>query len=374
MPPTKPYFTALTGLRAVGAWSVFFYHINPFGTDSTAWKIAHEGHVGVTLFFVLSGFLICVGNLEGVQLSANWFRTYLGNRVARIVPLYMLLTVLTFVLYQLNNSFDPSGLWKFTFWRDKLLIIVLNLTFLRGFFKDFIFSGIAQGWTLTVEILYYLAFPLLLLGLRRTRWPAALLLGYGALFVAVGCLLVLVLPHRFGLFQSPSFLFSLTFFGRASEFLIGMGLALLVRRASPIHRPRAPLFTYGGLAWIAACISGLIFLNDPLDEVTGALPRPEELVLNNLVLPFGVAALLWGLIYERSRVRWLLKSRVFKLLGGASYAFYLVHIGVANQFLLNYLTQSVWLRFVLLNSIAIVLFHYVEEPLNKMLRPARQAA
>lgn len=71
-------------------------------------------------------------------------------------------------------------------------------------------------------------------------------------------------------------------------------------------------------------------------------------------------------------LRWLLKTRVFDLLGKASFAFYLVHIGIANTFLLNYLTQSVWLRFMLLNILAIVLYHYVEEPLNKLLRPAKQ--
>lgn len=70
-----------------------------------------------------------------------------------------------------------------------------------------------------------------------------------------------------------------------------MGLAVLVRRTGQ-QRPREPLFTYGGLAWIAACIAGLVLLDNPLDEQTGALPGAAELVINNLVLPFGVAALL----------------------------------------------------------------------------------
>jgi peptidoglycan/LPS O-acetylase OafA/YrhL len=56
----KLYFPALTRLRALAAWAIFFYHTNPFDHESLLSRLFSEFHVGVTVFFVLSGFLICL--------------------------------------------------------------------------------------------------------------------------------------------------------------------------------------------------------------------------------------------------------------------------------------------------------------------------
>lgn len=82
-----------------------------------------------------------------------------------------------------------------------------------------------QGWTLTVEECFYFAAPFLLVGLRKT--PINLLL-YGLLLPMLGAALVYYAPHPLGFFESFTFLFTLTFFGRRFEFLAGMGVALLI--------------------------------------------------------------------------------------------------------------------------------------------------
>ena len=46
----KPYFPALTGLRAVAAWLIYFYHFNPFALEGLPGRIINEFHVGVTIF------------------------------------------------------------------------------------------------------------------------------------------------------------------------------------------------------------------------------------------------------------------------------------------------------------------------------------
>lgn len=65
------------------------------------WRLAREWHTGVALFFVLSGLLICVRYRDRVELSNRWWKQYLLNRVARIYPMYLLLTCLTFVVLHL---------------------------------------------------------------------------------------------------------------------------------------------------------------------------------------------------------------------------------------------------------------------------------
>ena len=55
------YFPGLTGIRAIAAFMVFIHHYNPFLESNSYLKLRSifgEFHVGVSLFFVLSGFLI----------------------------------------------------------------------------------------------------------------------------------------------------------------------------------------------------------------------------------------------------------------------------------------------------------------------------
>ena len=55
------YLPALTGIRIIAAYMVFFHHYNPINKDFfgiVIYNFFTELHVGVTLFFVLSGFLI----------------------------------------------------------------------------------------------------------------------------------------------------------------------------------------------------------------------------------------------------------------------------------------------------------------------------
>ena len=58
----KVNFPALTGIRALAAFMVYIHHYNPFSIEFFG-KYIHdffsEFHIGVTIFFVLSGFLIC---------------------------------------------------------------------------------------------------------------------------------------------------------------------------------------------------------------------------------------------------------------------------------------------------------------------------
>jgi len=366
----KPYFPALTGLRALAAWLIFFHHTNSFELGSLPDRIISEFHLGVTVFFVLSGLLIGARYGRQLAVSRQWLGNYLRHRVARIYPLYFLLTCLFFVVYQVAPQYDATGLYTRSRATGKALVVAMNLTLLRGWFTEFRFTGVYTGWTLTVEEFFYLLAPFLLLGLRRQ--PARLPL-YVIGFWLIGSVLV-ALPasfHRFGFVPNYVFMLSATFFGRCFEFLGGIYLALLwLHRAPTLCWLTQHLScTAVGGAWVMGCLGLLV--------VAHVLPWSDNsadwsrIIINNLLVVPGICLLLVGLMHESTRLSRLLGSRPFDLFGKASYAFYLIHAGVLDRFLTLHLTTNLPLRFLITNALAIALYKGVECPLHRLLAPPR---
>lgn len=355
------YLPALTGVRAIAAFLVFIHHFNPFqkgeGVSGFFYKVANEFHIGVSLFFVLSGFLIALRYYGTQQWSVAWWQQYLRNRVARIYPMYFLITTLTFATlwYQGGSSILPMWL--------------INITFLRGFFDDYKYSGIGQGWTLTVEECFYLFAPMafsLLYYRPRLLWLIPFLV------LGIGALLVLVLgPFNIhGLFGNFRFMLLYTFFGRVIEFFAGIQLALWYRRGL-IPAGRGFRFTLAGLAVIAACLLGMVAVQPP--DSYGQY-TPTGIVLNNVVLPSGVVLLYVGILTESTWLRRLLSTPLFQLLGKSSYVFYLIHIGVIQVLITEFITRDRVLQFILLNLVAIAMFRFLEEPINRWLRAPSKTA
>jgi peptidoglycan/LPS O-acetylase OafA/YrhL len=314
----KHYYPALTGVRALAAYLVFIFHFSPFAASGWAGQLAGEGHIGVSIFFVLSGFLIPMRYAGKAELSRHWLGRYFQNRVACIYPLYFLLTAFTFLIMWRYPPYDNTHAWSSYVRSDKVLVPLLNFTFLRGFFDQFKFSGLAQGWTLTVEECLYCFAPLLLLVISRVKAKYSVLAGATVGLTVIGLLLVHVnLLHPLGFFASDRFLFGFTFFGRSFEFMSGAALALYFRQ-HPDQR-RGAWATLLGAAWIAACMVGISQARSP-EAVDGV--KPCGIVIDNLILPCAVAIFFYGLLTERTLLRRLLETKLFDILGKSSYTFY----------------------------------------------------
>lgn len=370
------YFPVLTGVRAIAAYMVFLAHFNPLGAEGQkGWLATGLSHffgglsIGVSVFFVLSGFLITMRYESSINLSWHWARRYLRNRVARIYPMYFLVTIATLVGTTLNADYDPSRLWKFYNFKDKVLVVFLNLTFLRGFFERYRFTMAGQGWSLTVEECFYLSAPLFLLGLRR-QWRR--LFVYPLLVVGVGLLLVVVgtsFRHQlFGFMDSVKFMLDWTFFGRCLEFFAGMGLALALRRR-PRQEKSGWRVTALGFFWMVLCLGAVAYLERDISSATAVwhMDNYGSFVVRNAILPGGIVLFFWGLLFERNWFKRLLETPLFDLLGKSSYSFYLIHVGVLDFLLNDYVTTSILGKFLLINIVAILLYKFVEHPLHLLL-------
>lgn len=345
--------------------------------------------MGVTMFFVLSGFLICMRYYDTCELSSDWFRKYIKNRIARIYPMYALLTLFTFLMAFIFGA--ESGVMAG--FESPILLIFLNIFFLRGFFDNLKFTGVGQGWSLTVEESFYFLAPLFFVKMKKHMRNIVLL---PLLLLGTGCLLVLVFSqfNFYGFFGNFSFMFLYTFLGRCVEFFIGMGLALIILKASEADR-KTPLFTILGILGITSSIA--ILASIPLNGIEYGLYHPFGIFTNNLVLPIGIALFYFGLIKEKSIVRRFLSTNTMQLLGKSSYIFYLLHIGVIANFTkewtwvgidktFNWMYENgldwipehvndtlvyIGIVFIVLNLISIALYKGIEEPVNLAIRKSR---
>jgi peptidoglycan/LPS O-acetylase OafA/YrhL len=353
-PSTSTYFPALTGIRALAVLMVYFHHFNPFsgGPESCryAYRFFAEFHIGVTLFFVLSGFIITHKYFIDRSVPVS---VYLWNRFTKIYPVFFVLTLLTFLLriFFLGDEGEPWG-----------LALLLNLLLLKGYFSDFLFSGIAQAWTLTVEETFYLTVPALAWAWHRVRWP---LLVLPAAIIALGLLIQFFLGGwmLLGFMGDAKFMFNFTFFGRCFEFLIGMALAYNLR-----YQVKFKYMTLFGVMSMVLSLLALTWIGN--ETITGD-NFPLGIVVNNFGLPlFGIVPLYYGLIYENTWLRKLLSGRLFRILGESSYVFYLIHIGVI-QLALSSFGFSIYTNLLILYCCAIIGYYLFELPVKEFLRRKR---
>lgn len=96
---SKAIIPAITGIRAVAAGMVFFYHWFFHYVETLPLLIRapfEVGYVGVPIFFALSGFLIVVRYADDLATGRVGYGRYLWKRFARIYPLYLF--ILTFLV------------------------------------------------------------------------------------------------------------------------------------------------------------------------------------------------------------------------------------------------------------------------------------
>ncbi|MBT2558536.1 acyltransferase [Hymenobacter sp. ISL-91] len=365
---TKAYFPALTGIRAVAAYLVFIHHFNPFEGFANNYSIeigkaiVDQLHIGVSIFFVLSGFLIAFRYVDRIEPTITWAKKYMINRFARIYPLFFILTLITFIVMPIRDV-HPDYEWNATTTSiDKVISVFANFTLTRAFFKNLLFIGVPTAWSLTVEECFYLSAPFILIFVRKR--PTRLVL-VALLLLSSGFLLTFMstLTDLYGSFMRPvTFVLGYTYFGRCVEFMMGIGLALWIRKRG--NGPAKSGTTLIGVLFIVVCLVFMVMTNWGY-QIADNLPLSfSTLMINNLILPLGVFVLFHGLLHEETWFRRLLSTPLFNILGKSSYAFYLIHLGLFSDLVTQLIGGNVLVLFLLSNIASILLYKLVEHPFH----------
>jgi peptidoglycan/LPS O-acetylase OafA/YrhL len=167
----------LEGLRAVAALAVLVTHVslNAMGNRGPFGGLLARLDVGVAVFFVLSGYLLYKPFVRALLRDEPLpsVRRYFRHRLLRIVPLYWVVVVASFLfapavgLVMPTTGFDPSavGVTSVPLWTMARFV-----TFTQVYWHDSLAGPFPQAWTLATEMAFYLFLPVLVWAIgRRNR-------------------------------------------------------------------------------------------------------------------------------------------------------------------------------------------------------------
>lgn len=353
----RPRLDSLTGLRWWAAFGVFIFHMRIFAPVPGLSAVAPFGNYGVAFFFILSGFVLTWSARPGTTV-----RNFYWRRFARIYPAHFVALLLAIPVFYHVLPGQPEVWWIKPF---SLGIILLSVPLIQGWFSEpaILFSGNPAAWTLTVEFFFYAIHPLVHRMLRPLRIVGISILITAVVLVGFGYQW-LVFAGGEGWWQHVPVPIT-----RVSEFIIGMGIALLLRA-----RPGLRVRPFWGYLLIAVFVFGLICL-----KVTGAAPELAR-VLDGFTAQILVVLFALLILAVATRDihggRSFLRKRWMVRLGEWSFAFYLMHATVmyAMMTLVGPQSRSIgnlaWypLLFALALLAAWLLYRLVEHPFEAVLR------
>jgi peptidoglycan/LPS O-acetylase OafA/YrhL len=363
---------ALSGLRIVAAVWVVLFHFRPLLhqaspplSDALA-PVLDCGAQGVDLFFILSGFVLTWNYLDkmGPTFSVRETLHFLWLRLARVWPVYLVTMHLAalWVIFTLNMGNFPSPEAANLTGPNYLRQLFLVQLWVVPFFDDTSWDG--PAWSISAEWLAYLLFGLLILVLFRVaRTSRARTLLWLAFFATLPPLVFLAAT---GAFYTPwSWLPRIVM-----QFTAG-ALACAAVRKLRLSRRGELAAGYLSLGLVVAIVGVLYWFDaHPIDSV-----RDDFGLVDVFFMPLVVT-----LAVGAGSLPAVLSTRALVYGGKVSFSLYMVHELVhqgwdwaAAQYRID-MAPSWGTKLVVLAllggsfAMAVVLFHFVEEPARHWMR------
>jgi peptidoglycan/LPS O-acetylase OafA/YrhL len=339
---------SLTGLRFVAAAMVFGFHATVIfaGTrlGPVGWDLFGAGSSTVSLFFLLSGFVLTWSQRSG-EASTAFYR----RRAARVLPNHFVTWLGAVALFSWTGTAIHRG------------PTVGSLLLVQAWVpqRSWWFAGDPVSWSLSCEIAFYALFPFIVGRLRRLgRSPRRMLAGAAVLYPLVIAVATYCIVGDRGYLWAVSYLP----ISRLAEFVLGIVAAIEVLDG---RLPRIPLGP-------AAAAAAGAYLAAP------HVPEPFRWVAVTLV-PFVVVIVALAQRDQEGRGSVLARRWAVRL-GAWSYAFYLVHVLVID-FVLHELSPrrftsvsaSAFFVGLLVASVAVsgIMFSALERPIERRFGAAR---
>ena len=292
----KKYFPALDGVRALAALMVMVGHFDSYWKKDSSQRLIMLAPAAVSLFFVLSGFLI-TGILLESKNKERYFLNFYMRRTLRIFPLYFLfLAIYYFVLPVILN--EPIIGRQWAYW-----------LFLTDFAQTFEWN--AQGplhyWSLAVEEHFYLFWPLIIYFLPKRGLVTAIM---------IILLLSFVVRYSLTVHGYPNYLFT---FGRMDELALGSLLAV-----HKINRPDKRVIRRATIVLISVSVLIAIFWA----LFSGQANPIAQSLRYTLIAIFFACLMAMVLSSGNNPISRILQTRALRYTGEISYGLYVYHSSI----------------------------------------------
>ena len=345
------YIKGLDGLRALAVIMVLAYHLKiPF---------AKSGLLGVTVFFVLSGFLITriliteIEETHTIDLKNFWVR-----RIRRLIPAVLsMAVVIIFVSAVVNRVVFTKGC------KDFVASVLGFNNWWQIFNKVSYFeaagapSPFTHCWSLAIETQFYLIYPLLLLLLARVVRGRK---KRGKVFAIVSALLTVVSMILMAVLYNPNGDPSRVYYGtdtRAFALLIGALAAIqLEYRIIKVRLPRKIWALIGSISLIVlTCM--MVFIS----SYSSFLYYGGQAIVSLLT-----AFVVYAVTVSRSMLNKILGHNALKWIGDRSYSIYLWHYPII--ILISGGKKSAWWIMIIEIVLSVVLaelsYRFIETPIR----------
>jgi peptidoglycan/LPS O-acetylase OafA/YrhL len=386
--PAAPRFETVDLLRGLSIVAVVLLHcqIRFVGSDvhmgsglSRWWRhlLLQNGGNGVTVFFAISGFLITLTSLRrfGGLARIRAVRFY-RIRFARIAPLLVLVLAILSLLHWASLHSDAFEAWNVKravgLPRALFSAVTFHLNWLEAK-TGYLPANWDVMWSLSVEELFYLFFPLVCIALVGERSPLRRI-GWPLLFLLVAALLALG-PWARSVWITSEIGQEKSYLSGMNAIALGCLTALLCDRMSRSARVGRPwLYAPETLGWVLIAWIASWPTWHWLHSTNRFLGRHD---LDDTVLPLGVCLVMFATVLRSARGGGMLTAPI-RWFGRYSYEVYLTHeflviLGVKAFLHWHGTRPGLW-------TLAITAFtaplgwavaHWFSEPMNRRLRGAR---
>lgn len=324
---TKNYLHGLTIFRFVSAFYVFLFHCNlRYKADVSEWlkQIIGNGAIGMSFFFVLSGFVMAWASRKGIK------KDYLRARIARIFPAYLAMGIISLpFLFQYEFNFSS------TFF---LIFITATQSLLPNTFGEWHFGG---SWSVSTEMFFYISFPLILPFIKKRPFIA--------LFISIIASSAII-PISMLMVNNPSFPnYYISPIHRLPEFISGVALGCMFSQGFTLPRGKSLL--------LIAAVAALLFIS----------PNHNNGWMRNNYITLPATCFIVYYLASASIHKSLFTSPLIYL-GKISYSFYLMQLPI-----MIYITKyhevlsslPTWLTWSILATINLVMaaacYHFIED-------------
>lgn len=314
----------LDSIRGIALLFVFIYHFNK--------TLLPSGYIGVDIFFILSGYVITLSNLNNI----TWADFY-TKRIVRLYPQQILCLVIVFVKYNkvklVNFTSEIDNIISSLLGYSNYHFYFISIDYLNSFNSP---SNLLHFWSLSVENQYYLLYPLLLHLFRIVNIYFVVYL----VFIAL-CIYESINYYSFAYYSLSS---------RINEFMFGSLLTLSFNVKHNINKN---------------LIISLLVIISFIDRKWIKLSFPLPFLF--IFQPF-----ISYLIISRNGHGCILNSKILNILGKISYSFYLFHYPIINDISNKNMKNLIHIFFKTI-LVSIITTYFFEKPLRILTHKDRKS-